>query len=445
MNKLKQFLKQKMTSGPSCNQSGGMLTELLLSLALASITLPFIFQYQQRIALQSQNVAVLREMENIQGALEKYIVKNREDLLSTVGKNITRLELEDLSDFGVFASLLTSGTEKYQLRVLKSNDDMGHATLQGVIVMSSSDITPLRTREIVNSSGGIIGFVDGARAYGAGSAWRSDAVDMGIDVNSGIVGLTSVNRDNASYLWRIPSDSEDDATMRSSLNLGNHDIQGAAFFDAGGALFNEGLTLSRTVATDTIFQNRTTIDSAFVVGGATISGILSADSKNMEVSGKFKLADVAKFSDFVTQDLWVNNLNLNGLYVSATSSAAPVLKINNTLDISSGRIDAIYATVGYAGSITPKLYISGMIADTQQPAYYWDSSSGSANFSDATLVELNRLATYAVYDISGDSTASSGIFTSVATNKNATVADFMNAISEIQKQVSAKYRLLNLE
>ena len=46
----------------------------------------------------------------------------------------------------------------------------------------------------------------------------------------------------------------------------------------------------------------------------------------------------------------------------------------------------------------------------------------------------------------GDAATYSGqIFGTVATNKNATVADFMNAITEIQTRVRAKYQNLQLQ
>jgi hypothetical protein len=37
------------------------------------------------------------------------------------------------------------------------------------------------------------------------------------------------------------------------------------------------------------------------------------------------------------------------------------------------------------------------------------------------------------------------VFGAVATNKNATVADFMNAITQIQQKVTAKYQNLQLK
>lgn len=425
-------------------QRGNMLVELLLTVALAAVILPFVFQYQQRAINRVENIAITREMENIQGALERYIIQNREKLLATVGKNITRCELDDLAEYGLMPDIATNAVDKYQLRILKSNDRRGQATLQGVIVMSSPDINPLRTREIVATGGAQMGFIEGARAYGTFGTWRADTVDLGLNVRDGIVETTGVNRDNASYLWRVPSENSNDATMLSSLNLGGHDIIGSAFFNASGTQFGETLNLTDAVARNVIFQNRTAISNKFSADSTTVSGILSSDSRNMEVSGTFNLADTAKFTSFSVADLWVGNLTLAGFSVYDDGTAS-VLKVNRALDMTSGRIDAMYITVSFAGSITPRLVVHNRIEDSINPAYFWDADIGIAHFMDVSLATLNDMAPLVVRAERGGDTVSGQVFGAVAANKNATAADYMNAITEIQNRVRAKYRLLNLE
>ena len=377
------------------------------------------------------------------GGVIQNIVANRDELLRTVGRNITRVELDDLAEFGVPQSVLDAGDEKYQLRILKSSDASGQSTLQGVIVRASDDITPLRTREIVNLSGGSMGFVDGTHAYGTFGAWHTDALDMGVDIDNGIIETTSVNRDNALYLWRVPSENPDDAKMMSPLNLGGHDIKNAAFINSDYATFNEGLTAKEIVSDKIIFDNRTTIDTVFSTDAATVSGMLSSDSKNMEISGRLSLADTAKMSSLTAENLWVSKLTLSGLSIEADHDLA-LLKINQSLDMTSGRIEAVFVSVGFAGSMTPRLVVYDRIEDSTNPQYYWDVKSKTARFSDASFVELNRMATLATYYEGDNSTSAGQIFGAVSANKNATVSDYMNAISEIQKRVSAKYRLLNL-
>ena len=439
---------KRLTRIFSVHENGNMLVELLLSVALAALIIPFIFQYHQNAVMRAKNIAVARQMESVQNVLERYIVENRAELLKTVGKNITRLEMADLSDYGL-APGIVDDAENYQLRILKSSDTTGSATLQGVVVYSSPDITPIRTREIVNLGGGRMGFVDGTRAYGAFSSWHNDAVDMGLNTSDGIVGTTSVRRDNALYLWRVPSDDIDDATMMSPLNLGGHDIRNTAFFNAKSIQLSEDLTLNIASVRDLIFQNRTTIDTTFTSNTATVAGGLSSDGRTMEVSNTFSLADVAKFSSFSTGDLWVTNMTLSGLSIDAYDDnyreLPAVLKINESLDMMAGRIESIYTTVGFAGSITPRLVVYDMIADSRDSNFYWDVKSSNANFSDVTLAELSRLATFAAHFEHVAGTETSKIFGAVSANKNATVADYMNAIREIQTRVRAKYRLLNLE
>ena len=424
-------------------QHGSMLVELLMTVALVAIIMPFIFRYQQSAITRAENIAIADNMTEIQSALERYILDNREQLLNTVGRNIVRVNMADLVEYG--ASVDLADSDEYQLRILKSNDLNGRATLQGIVVFSSDEISPMRTREIVALGGDSMGFIEGNRAYGTFGAWRANTLDMGIDTTGGIVELTDVNRDNALYLWRVPSDNASDAMMLSGLNLGGHDITNTSFFNAYSAQFDETLTLGVGVASNLIFQNRTTLDNIFQATNATVSGILSSDSRTMEVAGNFALADTGKFTSFTTGDLYASNMTLGGLSVSSDLDGPAILTVNKSIDMTGGNIDAMYVTVGFAGSITPRLVVYDRIEDSTNSNYFWDLDYGIANMVDVSLQELNRMATDIAYIEPAGDTETGRIFNMVSANKNATASDYMNAITEMQDAVRKKYQRLNLE
>ena len=435
-------LKTKIFGNKNQNR-GGMLVELLLSVALAAIVIPFVFKYQHNAIERTQNIAIAKEMNEIQGALERYMIANRETLLKPVGRNITRVEIDDLVPFGIPQHVTTDMQNMYQLRIVKSSDAGGNASLQGVVVRTGNDVTPLRTRAIVGLSGGTMGFIDGTRAYGSFGAWHTDSIDLGTDINNAIIETTNVNRDSALYLWRIPTKNPDDAKMMTALNLSGHDVINTKFLNVSTLDFAEDITAKEIVVRDITFQNRTTIDSNFTSNNATVSGSMSSDSKDINVSGTITIADTAKTVSVNAENLWVSNLTLGGLSIEAEDDLA-ILDINQSLDMTAGRIDAMFVTVGFSGSMTPRLVVYDKVADSVQNNFYWDTKSKTANFADASFVELNRMANLAVR-IEGDiSTESGQLFNSVSTNKNATVADFMNIIQEIQTRVENKYRLLNL-
>ena len=425
------------------NQHGGMLIELLMSVAIVALILPFLFKYQQDSIVRAENIAIARKMQDVQNALERYIVAHREELLTVSGKNITRVEIADLADFGVPDAILDEDADKYQLRVLKSSDSTGQSTLQGVVVMNDNTINPLRTRQIVAVGGDNMGFIDGTHAYGTFGAWHTDAVDIGINTPDGIITTTSVSRDNALYLWREPSDNPDDATMMGVLNLGGHDIIEARYFDASSAQFDETLKTITVAADKVVFSNRTTIDSVLDTKSATCVGNLSADAKTMEIAGTLLLADTGKFSNFVTKELWTGTLSLSGLSLSESVKAA-VLNVNQRLDMMGGRISAMYTTVGFSGSITPRLVVRNKIVDSLDSNYYWDVQNKVANLYDLSFPELERMAALIVRKEGDKTTVAGRTFSTVASNPNATVADYLNAIIEIQAQVRAKYSLLKL-
>ncbi|MBO7066349.1 MAG: hypothetical protein J6W40_01860 [Alphaproteobacteria bacterium] len=428
----------------SMAQRGGMLVELLMSVAIVAVVLPFLFRYQEDSIMRVENIAVARQMQDVQGALERYIVMNRDKLLIVAGKSITRVDIKDLSEYGIPEAIVEEDADRYQLRILKSSDATGKATLQGVVILNDDTISPMRTREIVAVGGSDMGFVEGTHAYGTFGAWHADTIDLGVEATNGIVGTTAVNRDNALYLWRIPSEDSSDATMLSGLSLGGHDVINVSNLSAKAAGFDETLQSISVAADKVVFTNRTTIDSAFETKNATCVGSLSSDAKTMEIAGALTLSDLGKFSNFNTNNLWVTKLELSGISIADTSKVT-ILDINQALDMTGGRINAMFTTVSFTGSITPRLVVRNRIEDSVQSAFFWDLKNNTANLADLSLVELNRMATLIAKKEGDSSTIASQVFGAVASNKNATAADFMNAINEIQTKVRAKYRLLNLE
>ncbi|MDR2412926.1 MAG: hypothetical protein LBD50_01810 [Rickettsiales bacterium] len=431
----------------STHERGGMMAELLLTLALVALVLPFIINFQKSGIERAQNIATVKEMELMQTALERYIDFHKSELLAPIGKNITRVKVPDLEEYGAPARPIEENSEKFQIRIIKSSDREGRATLQGVIVLNDPDISPIKTREIVNIGGSKMGFVEKGKAFGAFGTWRANTSDLGIGGKSGIVKTTKTTLDKEQYLWRIPSENTSDATMLSSLNLAGHNIVDAKFTDGRYALFEEILKSKIFAAGKIIFQNRTTIDKNLKTGDAIVAGTLSADSRNFDIYGTLSLSDTAKFSSFTADKLWVGNLNLSGISIAAETGKPAVLKVNQTMDMVSGRISAMFATVGFTGSLTPKLVIRSRIEDSANSGYFWDASTSSAaaRFSDVYIAELNRMAAISASKEAGEKTASGQIFKAVVTNKNATASDFINAISEIQNKVRIKYRQLNLE
>lgn len=426
---------------------GGALVELLLCVAIAAVALPFLFRYQMRAAARAENIAVAAQMSKLSDALERYMTDNRDEFLRTVGRNITRVNLADLGQYGIDDDFIESNADRYQLRVLK-NGVGDNATLQGVVVMSAGDIGPMRTHEIA-AVGDNMGVVSATHAYDVFSTWRTSAVDIGLrgDDNA-IVAKTGVHRGAAQYLWRVPSENANDATMMSALNLGARDITNITFTDTDSATFDETLSLGVAAVNALTFHNRTTIDATYATKNATVSGTLSADSRTMEIADKLSLVDTAKFSNFTVGDFWVTNLRLAGLSVNATdddgNTVPSLLKVNQSLDMTRGRVDAMFVTVGFDGSLTPRLTVRERIEDSSNSSYFWDVYAGAANFADIMLDDVSRMALLVVSDERGDTTTAR-TFSAITTNKNATASDYLNALEKISVTVRSKYRMLNLE
>ncbi len=250
------------------NQSGGMLTELLLTMAIAAIVLPFIARFNMARVQRAENIQVVREMQGVQSALERYMDANKENLLRPTGRAITRVNLADLANFGVTENMILKYGDDFQMRILKSADAAGHATLQGAVVLENDDISPLRTREIMNLGDGKIGFAERGQAFGAFGTWKTSGTDLGLADVNGIVGLTDIRMDQDRYLWRVPSEKSDDATMLADLGMGEHNIIGANLVAAHGGEFAEIMSAKTIAANQIIFQTKPEFSSnTFLVNG----------------------------------------------------------------------------------------------------------------------------------------------------------------------------------
>ena len=122
------------------NQNGGMLVELMMTIALAAIIIPFVFRYQQTAVARAKNIAITKQMENVQSTLERYIVENKSDLMRPKGKNITRVKIEDLVDYGLPEYIAQTYGQDYQLRILKSADNKDQSVLQGIVILNNTDM-----------------------------------------------------------------------------------------------------------------------------------------------------------------------------------------------------------------------------------------------------------------------------------------------------------------
>ena len=426
-------------------QRGGMLVELMMTIALAAIIIPFVFRYQQTAVNRARNVAITKQMENVQSALERYIVENKTALMTPMGKNITRVKIEDLVEYGLADYIAENYADDYQLRILKTADKNNKSVLQGIIILSNNDITPLRTREIVNLGGGRIGFVEGDVTYGGFGAFHASTDEFGIKGEKGLVGLTSTTRGYNVYLWRLPSENESDATMLSPLNLDGHDITKVKFFDANRAQFEEKLKVSELTSSSLTFSNRTTINAIFSTNTAFVNGAFTSDSRTLNVGGTLTLVDSGKFSNFYTNDLYVNTLTLSGFTISPTPGKSSTLQVIGDMDLILGHVSAAYVSVGYTGSVTPKLGITGKIQDPKDSSFYWDTVNRRARFADANFPELYRMASHISKLESVAGTSATRIFGAVVANVNATVGDYINAINSMQEEIRTKYQMLNLK
>jgi hypothetical protein len=425
------------------NENGGMMLEILLSLAIAAAAVPFVMRELDGRAHRAENVRVARDINKTKDLLEKYIIAHKLQLLEPTGRVVTKVKIGDLKEYGN----IPKDYDKFQARIIKSRDRGGHVVLSGMVIYDSADISPMRTREIAQLGGEATGFVDNNQAHGTFGTWRSrtNIFDAQFGKNSIVEGTNTI-LSGGDFLWRVPSKNPLDASMSSDLLLGKNDINNVSTIDTYSSDFSEFFKSGVINAKKIQITPRSELETEFKVSGETlITGALTSDSRNAEIKGSVSLNGTGQISRLEANELWVGDLNLNGLSINGSDKPA-ILKVSSTIDITRGRITARTATVGYMGSVAPKIVITERIEDSANSTYYWDLTTNNASFSDVSCGGLNKLLRAAVSTESKNpKTDTETIIRRIVANSNATVSDYTKVITEIQNSVTAKYNSLNLE
>ena len=231
------MVKERKTFFHNEQQHGGMLLELMLVVAISALLIPFISRYQKNTIERARNIAVVKQMEIVQRALENCIEANQIEFMKPTHDYIYSNPAETeclalkqgakgLIQYGLSDNFATDYQNDYMLRILKTNDSNGAAVLQGVVLLKNNGITALRTREIIDVGGGKLGYTKNNTVYGGYGAFTVSTPDIGLSGQDGIVEMTSAIRGktNNQYLWRKDNGVTSDAAMLSDLNLGGHSI-----------------------------------------------------------------------------------------------------------------------------------------------------------------------------------------------------------------------------
>src|SRR5574344_936873 len=293
------------------NENGGMMLEILLSLAIAAAVIPFVMRELNGRAHRAENVRIARDISETKDALERYIVAHKLKLLESSGRVVTKVKISDLSEYGN----IPKDYDKFQARIIKSINVNGHIVLSGMVIYDSPDISPIRTREIAELGGESAGFIDSNQAHGAFGTWhsRTNIFDAAFGKNS-VVENTNTILSGGDFLWRLPSKNDRDSAMSSDLLIGGNNINKGSRIDVYGANFTEILKSSLINVKKVQITPRAELDTELNVSGETlVSGSLTSDSRSAEISGSLSLSDTGTISKLEASELGVGDLNLNGL------------------------------------------------------------------------------------------------------------------------------------
>ena len=410
------------------SQFGGMMVELMLSLALASIAIPFIFRYQKNTIERAHNIEVVKQMETVQHALEKCMVAKQGTLLNNVSTpifsennmTVNRMECvymsksgKGLINYGLTQDFVNKYKNSYKLRILKSPNGTGSFVLQGVVILNDNSLTALRTREIVNMGGGKIGFIDGNNVYGGFNSFKKDKNSFGANNNtSGVVGTTATMQGNTEYLWRTGSDDADsasNATMLSNLNLNGQNIDDVGTIYVSQAYFDNTLTANTINVRSLQFMQNVGLGANYSSETMNVSfgDIVNAGGSNLNacsewVEGEDKVCkegtltfkEEALINNFILSSLEVTNGMALSKY-TLPSSGDVKFTVNGDLILKNAT--ATNLVINDAGGvIVPKVTVTERIVAPDNDTYYWEIAGirdgrgpNTGNFYDIILKDTN--------------------------------------------------------
>ena len=412
---------------------GAGLLELLLALGIFMAMLPFAYRFALDQRGKAADAAAARKIKMVKDSLEQYIFDNKQKLLEPVSASITRVKLSDLA---IPESELAGA--KVQLRVVKSKDSAGRSFVQGVVILDDGNAPALRTRQIAQSGGEAAGFADGRMLYGAFGTWAAPMSKFGSNVPANAVLVeTRPFRNGGDYLQRLPSKSANDATMQSDLGMGGHNIEDVKNINAANVEIQDVLAADSIEAMRANVMNR--LDWAApieVFGDALVLGPITSDGRAID-AGEISIFGRSQLRSVSAEELVAENLYLSGFSVSGAGPA--ILKISGTLDMAKGHIKAAEASVGFSGSVSPKLVVGSRIDDSANSDYFW-IAGGDANLGDLQMTALGPMMRAAFAAERTGKTETERIVGAAAANANATALDYLRLLDAATKAVQAKYK-----
>ena len=468
-------------------QRGGMLLELMLSVALAAVVIPFIFRYQQNTIERARNIAVIKQMGLVSDALERCIFENRDKLANmAVGSSEYTFAESDftpnddasvdclilanengrgLINYGLTPEFANDFMNDYRLRILKYQNGT-QPIFQGVVL--SSGVDALRTAEITRLGGGSIGFIEKTNVLGGYGVFKTTKSKLRYSnaIDHGIVQITGPTRGESKYLWRVWSGNKNDATMLSPLNMDEHDIVNVDALYATNVNFYSELKINGDLnISELTFDKYADLGTTQIAGtaGGTINVTRGADPdlENVILSGNNSATlNITNLYLNNNANVNVDEFDVDKLVVKneckfpTTSVTANTLVVEN--DVAAGSVDAPTGIIKLKGAaVTPILNIDKIIyeAKNNHPEYTWGFVSGKtsrAQFKDLILSDLTNLVTLvknyeqshmsvtapsvnSVYNLYTDQIWTPG------DSRNDVVSDYLFKMQFIKDIVDAKY------
>ncbi len=427
------------------NYRGAMLLELLLMIAIIGTIFPILYRQNVERNHRAQDVAIVREMQMIQAALDQYIEDKEPQLIGTPGGAVYQVKLADLHNYGLTKQINNENNKygiQYSLRLIKTTDAKGRSFVQGLVVANNPNFSPLRTRQISLAVGERGGYAEQKQLYGSYGTWQQSSHLWNVNISENAVLMnTQLKSQKTDSLLRIASVNRSENTMDTDMDMNQHDIMDLGKLEPEVANFTEQVTAKNLNANVAEFSRFMTITKGLSIkNDAYVRGNLGLENQNIVLSRGLVLQKDAYFKQVNTGVLRTNTLNL--FTINAVGGVKSELGVNQHLSINNGQVRAGSVMVGYTGSIASRIVVSDEIRPYEGSQYFWNLKTKEAVMQSLALSNLSQMMVDAV---NAENPGTAAITDTETRLKSATsVSMVIGILEEMRGAVESKYSGLKL-
>ena len=314
------------------DQSGSSMTEILLSMAIIAVAVPFVYSQISQTNQTIQDITTAKKIIGVRDTVLNFVRTNQ-----SRWPEVAQIQLDSADLMEVSPDAHAGFIDKYPV---------ANATITDIYLAFRPDTTELRTHKIARHIGGDAAIVDdNGIAYG--NTWAVAAPDFQTGDLIYRVTRDISGEDTSKYLHRTTSGEDELNMMMRDLNMANHHIHNTADVIAETIEINKATTTF--VSADNL-----SAQTIYFSSGANLDG-QDVIFSNLRVSD-----DMYGFRNIYAENLNGAGFTTNGRIITDKAQILKSVNIGNNLYIKS---DSTRTISGFTGLTANVVYAPFILSD----------------------------------------------------------------------------------